>query len=157
MSEDDDPYRIEVHDACGLVSLEADRIRQAVRACLDRCGAQTCELSVAIVNDAEIARLNRRFRDRPEATDVLSFDLRDGERPGHVDGEVVVSAETAARRAGRDGRAPAAELLLYVVHGCLHLGGYDDQTRAESTRMHAAENEIMAALGCGAVFGEVQP
>ena len=92
-----------------------------------------------------------------QPTDVLSFDLSECTRRGCVDGEIVVSAETAARRAEGNEHTPAAELLLYIVHGCLHLAGHDDRTPAGNARMHAVENEILTALGYGPVFGEVQP
>jgi probable rRNA maturation factor len=112
---------------------------------------------VAVVDDAEISRLNDRFRDENRATDVLAFDLRDDANDGALDGEIVVSAETARRTAEADGRDPFAELVLYVVHGCLHLAGHDDIEPDAHRRMHDTENAILTALGYGAVYGEVRP
>ena len=98
---------------------------------------------VVLVDDREIARLHRRFLGMRAPTDVLTF----------ADGEIVVSAETAAREAHRRGHAPLDELLLYVVHGALHLRGHDDRTKAARARMRAAERRALARLGLGDVFG----
>ena len=152
-----DPYRIEVRVTCGQVPVDRRRIRAAVRAALRHCRVRSCELSVAVVDDAEMARLNERFRGRRKPTDVLSFDLSDPGVDGCLDGEVVASAQTARRRADAGRRSPEAELLLYIIHGCLHLAGYDDRQPRDGRRMHAAEDLILTHLGYGAVYGEVSP
>ncbi|MFB3065191.1 MAG: rRNA maturation RNase YbeY [Planctomycetota bacterium] len=102
---------------------------------------------VALVDDKVIAKLHREFLGKPGATDVLSF----------PDGQIVVSAQTAAREAAaRDVRA-RDELLLYVVHGALHLKGYDDRSPAQRKRMRAAERRCLRKLGLGDVFGDGRP
>ena len=97
-----------------------------------------------------------------EPTDVLAFDLREEAsqplgKPTQVsvDGDIVVSLETAQREADRRGHALWAELALYVVHGTLHLLGHDDGDAEQAAGMHQIENEILTALGYGAVY-EVQ-
>jgi probable rRNA maturation factor len=112
-------------------------------------------LSIAVVGATAMATLNRRFLRRPGPTDVLAFDLDTDRRRGHIEGEVVVCADVARRRAARRGRslqAARAELALYVIHGILHLAGYDDRTSIGSRRMHVREDELLAELGFGAVF-----
>jgi len=103
-------------------------------------------LSLAFVGDAEIRRLNRRFLGRDRTTDVLAFRL-DGGFPGTGEffGEVVVSAETAAREARRRGIPVREELLRYVTHGILHLLGYDDRGPRGRARMW---NRQERELGC---------
>ena len=137
------------------------KIRQAVRAALDAAKADACEISVALVDDAQIREINRQYLDHDRPTDVISFDLSEepGEGSGHrVDrltgpsGEIIVSAERAVLVAAERGGDSEAELLLYVVHGVLHLLGYDDRVSRSAARMHALEDEIMTSLGNNKFF-----
>ncbi len=102
-------------------------------------------ISLAVVDDAEIARLSARYLGRPAPTDVLAFPYDDACDPGRDEeiGEVIVSAETAVREARSRRRSPEAELELYVVHGLLHLLGYDDSTPAEARAMRRREIELL--------------
>jgi probable rRNA maturation factor len=112
-------------------------------------------LSIAVVGATAMATLHRRYLGRPGPTDVLSFDLDTDRHRAYIEGEVVVCADVARRRAVRCGhslQAARAELALYVVHGILHLSGYDDQTPAGCQRMHAREDELLSEFGLGAVF-----
>jgi probable rRNA maturation factor len=106
------------------LAVDRRRIRRAVQAILKDHGIRQAEIGVAVVDDATIARLHGEFLADGTPTDVLSFLLTSGE--GQLEGEVVVSAETAAAAAPRFRLAPADELLLYIIHGVLHLVGYDD-------------------------------
>ncbi len=121
--------------------------RSAVRAALRRVMIDElgCELdvSVAVVTDREIARLNEAFLGHAGPTDVLSFAL--GEDGGPF-GEIVISADRAVDEARRRRLDPRRELLLYAVHGMLHLAGYDDATRAARARMRRREAEVLRAL-----------
>ncbi len=100
-------------------------------------------LSIAFVGNAEIRALNRRFLGHDYATDVLAFPLGTD-----LFGEVVISAEYAAAEARRRGIPVREELLRYVVHGILHLLGYDDRRAADRRRMWARqERELRRFLG----------
>jgi probable rRNA maturation factor len=116
------------------------------------------ELSIAFLTDPALAKIHGDFMDDPTATDVITFE---GDVATGLAGEICVSADTAAKYvglslAGRPGsarrRAPAlqskfaAELTLYVVHGWLHLAGYDDLQPAKKRRMRAAEGRAMKLL-----------
>ena len=107
---------------------------------------------MAVVDDATIARLNEQFLQHEGPTDVLSFVLEQAE--GGLEGEVVVSAETALRTAPGFGWSAGEELLLYVIHGMLHLAGYDDATPAEKGVMRRREAEVLARLGVQARYDE---
>ena len=109
-------------------------------------------LSVAVVGAATMADLHQRFLNIPEPTDVLTFELARGPDGRVAEGEVVVCLDVAAEQAAARGHAVAHELLLYAVHGLLHLSGYDDQTDAGHAEMHAREDEVLRALGIGPVF-----
>ena len=93
-------------------------------------------IEVAIVTDAVIARVHEDFMDIPGATDVITFEH----------GEIVASAETAARYAAEHGHSVDEELALYIVHGLLHLNGHDDLEPRAKKRMHAAQDRIWAAV-----------
>lgn len=111
--------------------------------------AQACDfgVSLAILDDEQIRRFNRDFLGHDRPTDCLSFPLLAAEDQEPLLGEVLVSGETAAREAAARGRTVEAELALYVVHGLLHLLGYDDQEQADEQAMQARERELLADLG----------
>jgi len=106
---------------------------------------QDLHLSVSVVNDARIHEINRDFLNHDYPTDVVSFDLSD-EGPG-VDGEIIVSVDHARSATGSDESEVAAELLLYCVHGLLHLIGYDDHQPGDRQTMHALQRQLLLDLG----------
>lgn len=125
------------------------RVR-AVIAALDRLRWARCpagELSVALVGDAEITRVHGEFMDDPSVTDVITFpgDAPRGGEP--FAGEIVVNVAQARREGPAHGQSARAELLLYLVHGWLHLAGYRDKRPAEAKAMRAAEARALAELG----------
>lgn len=103
------------------------------------------DLSVVLLGDEAIHQLNRQFLDHDYATDVITFDLRD-EGPG-VDAEILVSVDTAKRESVSRNVSFKSEVLLYCIHGTLHLLGYDDHDPEERHRMHARQIEILAKIG----------
>lgn len=102
-------------------------------------------ISLAIVTDPTIRDLNRRFLAHDEPTDVLSFVFQ--RRPGYLEGEIIASGETAAANAARFGWSVEDELLLYVIHGTLHLAGYDDASPEALAEMRARERTYLSRLG----------
>ena len=96
--------------------------------------AQLREISVLIVSDRKIASLHRQFMNESGPTDVITFQH----------GEIFVGAESARRNARRFGNAFERELRLYVVHGLLHLHGFDDRNAASARRMQVVQRKILA-------------
>ena len=125
----------------------ARRIRARARAFLDALGRAEAELSVLVTTDRRIRGLNRRWRDIDRATDVLSFPLWEPPGSGPLLGDVVISLDTAVRRARRDGRRLQEELDRYLAHGLLHLLGFDHGRPAEARRMARREAELIRAEG----------
>jgi probable rRNA maturation factor len=121
-----------------------EQLARAAEAALARGGRAGLELALVLVDDATLAELHGRFLGDPTPTDVLAFDLGDGPGPA---GEVYVSVERARAVAGRRGLSSAREVCLYVVHGCLHLCGFDDAEDEPRAAMRAAEREVLGALG----------
>jgi probable rRNA maturation factor len=107
------------------------------------------ELSVALVGDAEMARLHKRYLGINRPTDVLTFEL-EHDRRGHVTaGEIIVCVPQARRQALVGVRQ---EVLLCALHGMLHLCAFDDKTSRGFTAMHRAEDRLLKRLGIGPVF-----
>ena len=125
--------------------VDADRLQAAARSVLEDSGYTSAAISVAVVDDATIHELNRRYLKHDWPTDVLSFVL--DQQDGHLEGEVVISADTAAAAAVEAGWSAAAEQLLYVIHGTLHLIGWGDQSADETAEMRAAEKKYLDQLG----------
>lgn len=117
----------------------------SVSACPD------AQLSILVVNDAGIREINRDYLGKDRPTNVISFAMREGEG-GEVQpdllGDVVISAETAARDAAEAGVSFESELYFLLLHGVLHLLGYDHErgTAAEARRMEDREREVFALI-----------
>lgn len=91
------------------------------------------EILVLLVSDARIANLHQRFMNESGATDVITFQH----------GEIFISAPTAQRQAREYGTSTVQEIQLYIVHGLLHLRGFDDHTAAQRAKMRAAEQAVL--------------
>ena len=120
--------------------MDRRRVRRAIKAILEDAGIANAQLSVAVVDDPTIGKLHGEFLDDPSPTDVLSFVL---EPPPMLEGEVVASADTAKSNAKQYGCLAEEELLRYVIHGTLHLVGYDDTTPPKRAVMRKKENEYL--------------
>jgi len=116
------------------------RLRQRARGYLAALGCERAELSVLVVGDAAMRRLNRAWRGKDRPTDVLSFPAAG---PGALLGDIVVSLDTARRSAKEEGRAIATELDRYLAHGLLHLLGHDHHRPADARRMAEAEDALV--------------
>jgi len=151
---------LQIHRSSRRVPLAAARLKMVMQTVLDDERVAAAELSLAIVSDEEIHRVNREHLDHDYPTDVISFLYSSASsapkskgagraRRGDglsLEGELVVSDETARREAPKHGSSPQSELELYVIHGLLHLCGYDDLTAPERRVMRRREREIVALI-----------
>ncbi len=106
------------------------------------------QVTVLLATDATLRDLNRRFRGKDEATDVLSFpakSLQNTKPAERVAGDVAVSVETARKQAAEQGHALGVELRVLILHGLLHLAGYDHET--DAGKMQRRERQLRAKLG----------
>ena len=133
--------------------LDFQSLKAAAQAVLQGEGVREAKVTLAFVDNAHIHRLNKQFLDHDEPTDVLTFPYTE---PGakKLEGEVVIGYGVATEYAADRGHDVGLELRLYVVHGCLHLCGYDDTTPAASKEMRAMEREYLRALGLPDIAGE---
>ncbi len=135
---------IEIANEQSRHSVPLRLLKAATREVLEGEGIQAATISIAIVDDSTMQRLNSKFLRHDYPTDVLSFVLdRDGTT---LDGEIIVSADTAASSCETFGWSAQSELALYVIHGLLHLVGFDDHSPADRRRMRAKEEEYLARL-----------
>lgn len=136
---DSETPRLEVTDRFGC-PLPANFVREVVAATIEFADRPELEVSILLTDEAEIAAVHEEFMDDPTPTDVISFPLDEG-----VD--MVVSVERAQREARDRGHAFEAELALYIVHGILHVCGFDDIDAAARAAMREAEQKVLAQLG----------
>ncbi len=118
----------------------------------DRTNDAKYEISIAIVDNAQIRGLNKQFGKQSRSTDCLSFDLSDSEVNSPKLFELVVNAEKAVKEAKLRGHSAQAELALYITHALLHNLGFDDSTRAKAKKMHDTEDEILQQFGFGLIY-----
>lgn len=134
-------------------------LRREAKALLEAAGLSACELSLSLVSDDTIRGLNRDFRDKDAPTDVLSFSQIEerGEAPpdplaipnrrGMPLGDVVISVDTALKQAADLGVSPGERMRTLLIHGFLHLLGYDhERSRAEARRMFQRERELASMV-----------
>lgn len=132
----------------GRVHLKPSRFVRLAERILTAAGESGSELSVELVGDRRMRRLNRIYRNKDQTTDVLAFPMREFASPcPTLLGDLVISVPTALRQAKEAGRTPDEELATLLVHGVLHLCGYDhDRNRNEATRMRRRERAILQTI-----------
>ena len=164
-------FAIDISDRQTCLVVDEPRLRDAVVRVLTEERVHSASISLALVDDAEIHRVNHEFLGHDYPTDVISFLLSEEGSPGAgvrmrevdggdlgmpapqpstfnrqplLEGELIVSTETALREAAAHGWSAHDEVLLYVVHGLLHLCGYDDLTDEARPAMRVREREVLA-------------
>jgi probable rRNA maturation factor len=133
-------------------AINGDRLEALADAVMDAEGLPPGELGVVVTDDETIRELNREYAGDDTPTDVLAFSLREGEEFASPDGvlrlgEVIISYPTAQRQAAEADIPVEEEIDHLLVHGVLHLLGYDHAEPAEEERMRARERELLAGAG----------
>ena len=127
-------------DASARAALPRHRVARWLRAALER----PAQITVRIVDEAEGRSLNRDFRGKPRATNVLTFDYQAGPE---LIADLVLCAPVVAREAQEQGKELAAHYAHLLVHGALHAQGYDHEQDADAGLMEARETELLLSLG----------
>jgi len=128
------------------------KLKKLVKAVCNRFKLSKATVSIAIVDDAQIRRVNKQFLNKNRPTDCISFDLSDNDTNAVKSFELIVNAETAVRQAKLRGQSSEAELALYITHGLLHNLGFDDSTQKKAEKMHNIEDQILQQFGYGPVY-----
>ena len=135
---------VEIADLQKHYKIKNTIIKRAAKEVLGEKG-KDAKLSIAFVDNDEIKKLNKRYFSSNEITDVIAFPLNN--HKSALNGEIVVSVETAVDTAAKENIDIEAEVILYVVHGLLHLLGYRDGNRKDAEIMHDKESSILKTLG----------
>lgn len=139
-----------------LSSLTIDRARlsQLAQTILSEVGESSADVCLSLIGDCRMRSLNRRFRGKDRSTDVLAFAAREARTPHAARqhsrslGDVVISVPTAMRQAKREQRSLDEEIVTLLVHGILHLCGYDhERSKGEALRMQRRERIVRRSLG----------
>ncbi|MDD2702946.1 MAG: rRNA maturation RNase YbeY [Candidatus Omnitrophica bacterium] len=134
--------KISVRNRQNILRINVLFIKRLVRYVLkEEQAAEKGEISLCVTDDPGIRRLNKAYLGKDCPTDVLSFDLSDEKAGLYAD--IIVSTETACAYSRKFRTDPAYELHLYLVHGILHILGYDDRTKKERDRMHKRELQLL--------------
>lgn len=137
--------QIEVLDRTGRSAIPATEVRRMLREAGRCVGSPDGEVSVILARDAEVRSLNRRYRGKDRATDVLAFPdgLVGPEAPPRI-GDIVISVPAARRNAERAGHSVRREIRELLIHGFLHLMGYDHEV--DGGEMEELEGELRRRL-----------
>ena len=139
-----------VHMQSFVRSVTFDRagLDRLARAILSEVGETSAELGILFVGDQRMRGFNRQYRGKDRTTDVLAFAMREGPHSSEILlGDVVIAVPTAARQARQGQRSLEEELTVLLVHGVLHLCGYDhERSEKEARRMHRRERMILQSL-----------
>jgi probable rRNA maturation factor len=128
------------------------KLKKLVEVICNRFKLSKATISIAIVDDTQIRKVNKQFLNQDIPTDCLSFNLSDNDTKSVKSFELVVNAEMAVKEANLRGHSSEAELALYITHGLLHNLGFDDSTQSQATKMHDTEDEILRQLGYGLIY-----
>jgi probable rRNA maturation factor len=162
--DSDSSHTIEVAIECPVWrSIATDPrgiVRRGVSAALAEAlppGSASCEVSILLADDSRLRALNLAWRGKDKPTNVLSFPADARVENGHrLLGDIAIALETVLREAAAEGKPPADHLSHLIVHGTLHLLGFDHETAVEAERMEALEVSVLARLGIADPYrGEV--
>ena len=137
--------KISIQSPQEIVPLDRARLREIARAVLEGEEVINHEISLAFVDNPTIHRLNKQYLNHDEPTDVLSFPYS-AANAKKLEGELVVGVEIAKEQASDRGHDVQAELALYVIHGLLHLCGYDDKSATDEKEMRTRERHYLLQL-----------
>lgn len=138
--------KISIHSPQETTPIDRGRVRDTARTVLDGESVKEYEISIAFVDNPTIHRLNKQYLDHDEPTDVLSFPYS-AANAKKLEGELVIGVEVAQEAAAARGHDVQAELALYVIHGLLHLCGFDDKSANAEKEMRERERHYLKQTG----------
>ncbi len=135
--------KITISNCQKAIDISEASLRRLVKFVAEAEVREIDSIDVAIVDTDEIASLNSRYLGKDEVTDVLSFDISEANSPGII-AQIVVCGDVAAEVGPRHDLSGDDELMLYIIHGLLHLMGYDDAEVGQAERMRTRQEELLA-------------
>jgi probable rRNA maturation factor len=143
---------VNINVSCDGVRFDQRKMIDMIRSVAGQFGIEKANINFAVLGDEEIVKLNQKFLDKTDVTDVISFDISDADDLRIFD--IAVNAEMAQRQAQAAGHSVQSELALYFLHGLLHNLGFDDSTACKAAKMHKTEDEILKKSGYGIVYNQ---
>ena len=134
--------QVEVHDTFGKLPLTKDQVIAIVEQIAESVGLEAHSISIVFVDDERLSKMHGEYLDDPTPTDVITFDLGEDK----IEGEIYISIERANDQAKQFKCALSDELLRLIVHGLLHLKGYNDLAEEERREMKVVENRLVESL-----------
>lgn len=141
--------RLNAKNVAKCYFLNRRKLERIVTFVLQKIGINDAELSIVFTTDSNIKRLNLLYRKQNRPTDVLAFSMREGKRlkkDSSILGDIVISVDRAKEQAKRFKSSFRKEIYLYIIHGLLHLVGYDDRKNLSRKRMHEKEAQLLNLL-----------
>ena len=139
--------KLEIINLQKLCPVDKNRIKKIVRSVL-KSEKKDAELNVVFTDNKRIKEINKTFLGHNYATDVITFAYDEASiNNDKASGEIIISVEMAKKLAQKHDCAVEGEIALYLVHGLLHLFGYNDKKKKEAKKMHQREGELLSALG----------
>jgi probable rRNA maturation factor len=136
--------KVAINNQQAAHKVDRARLKEGVKRVLQGEGIEHAVISIAVVDDPTMHDLNRRYLQHDYPTDVLSFLLEEDD--DRLEGEIIISADYAVREAEQFAWSAQDEMLLYVIHGALHLAGYDDLGPELKAEMRTKERQYLAAF-----------
>ncbi|MCL2004566.1 MAG: rRNA maturation RNase YbeY [Planctomycetaceae bacterium] len=143
----DGPLLVEILDEQDELDVDVDKVRTVCERILEDNNIKSGKINVVFVDGDTMLQYNRDFLQHDYPTDSISFRTEDRRAEGYLEGEVLACTEIAKERADEFGWTAGEELLLYVVHGMLHLVGFDDTDSEQRAVMQEKERIYLAMLG----------
>ena len=141
---------VEISQSYDKIELDSDRLRELVCLVCEQFDLKDAAVSIAIIDDCDTIKLNKKFLNREETTDCISFDLSENGSQKVFD--IVINGQMAIRQSEIRGHTPQAETALYIVHGLLHNLGFNDEDIHRAEKMHETEDSILTQAGYGKVY-----
>ncbi len=147
---------VSVLNHCRSLRLDRKLLAKVVRFTAAEHGITAGQVELAVFGDKDMARLHKEYLGRRKITDVICFDLAQGDS-SQILASLALGGEVARKQARLNRTSINKELALYTVHGLLHVLGYNDAKPADARRMHRREDELLQQLGLGGVFQKSTP
>jgi probable rRNA maturation factor len=148
------PFSLEIHPHN---SPHVPFLRRHLRAARRLIDSTLRDLHIILAPDRTMARLHEQFLGLAGPTDVITFPIDLDAKGRPLSGEIYVGVPHARRQAAARSIPLRKELLLYALHGMLHLSGHDDRTQRDFARMHTTEDQLLSQIGIGKVFVPTRP
>ena len=136
--------RINYHETNNFVHLK-DTLKEIIIWTINKLKLPVNSLEIILTSDSYIKQLHKEFFDLNSTTDVITFDL--SENPDEIEGEIYISIETAVEQGKQYEVSPELELCRLLIHGCLHLAGYDDIKKSDRAKLKMLENNLVEEAG----------